>query len=255
MRERNERARAPSRRTPDPDDRARRCPRDRPLPRVRSGDPGHRAEPDPVLPRRRRRDLLHDAGARRTALYRPVAGSFASYAEEFLGPRLGFITGWTYWLFWVVTGMAEITAAGLYVQYWFRHPAVGLRALIVRRALRRSTSISVALFGELEFWLALIKVAAIVGMIIICIGVLAFRLRRRSATPRPSSTCGPTAGFFPKGFGGTLIDPADRDVRLPRGRAGRRDGGRVQGPGEDPAHRRSTASVIVSSSSTSARWR
>ena len=53
------------------------------------------------------------------ALYRPVAGSFASYAEEFLGRRLGFITGWTYWLTWVVTAMAEITAAGIYVQYWF----------------------------------------------------------------------------------------------------------------------------------------
>ena len=37
------------------------------------------------------------------ALYRPVAGSFASYAEEFLGRRLGFITGWTYWITWVVT--------------------------------------------------------------------------------------------------------------------------------------------------------
>ena len=45
-------------------------------------------------------------------LYRPVAGSFATYAEEFVGPFAGFATGWSYWFMWVVTGMAEITAVG-----------------------------------------------------------------------------------------------------------------------------------------------
>src|SRR5246127_3202545 len=50
--------------------------------------------------------------------YRPVAGSFASYAEEFVGPFAGFVTGWSYWFMWVVTGMAELTAIGVYVGYW-----------------------------------------------------------------------------------------------------------------------------------------
>ena len=31
-------------------------------------------------------------------MYRPVSGSFAEYAREFLGPFFGFVTGWTYWL-------------------------------------------------------------------------------------------------------------------------------------------------------------
>ena len=52
-------------------------------------------------------------------LYRPVSGSFATYAEEFVGPWAGFITGWSYWFMWVVIGMAEITAVGVYVHYWF----------------------------------------------------------------------------------------------------------------------------------------
>ena len=51
-------------------------------------------------------------------MYRPVSGSFATYADEFVGPWAGFATAWTYWLMWVVIGMAEITAAGIYVQYW-----------------------------------------------------------------------------------------------------------------------------------------
>ena len=50
-------------------------------------------------------------------LYRPVSGSFATYAEEFVGPWAGFITGWSYWFMWVVVGMAEITAVGVYVHY------------------------------------------------------------------------------------------------------------------------------------------
>jgi len=45
-------------------------------------------------------------------MYRPVAGSYATYADEFVGPWAGFTTAWTYWLMWVVIGMAEITAAG-----------------------------------------------------------------------------------------------------------------------------------------------
>ncbi|MGY2063183.1 amino acid permease, partial [Nocardia gipuzkoensis] len=51
--------------------------------------------------------------------YRPVSGSFAEYANEFLGRFAGFATGWTYWAVWVATCMAEITVAGKYVKYWF----------------------------------------------------------------------------------------------------------------------------------------
>src|SRR5271166_4251563 len=51
-------------------------------------------------------------------LYRPVTGSFATYAAEFVGPWAGFVTGWSYWLLWVLVGIAELTAVGVYVRYW-----------------------------------------------------------------------------------------------------------------------------------------
>ena len=54
--------------------------------------------------------------------YQPVSGTFAAYAEEFLGPFAGFVTGWSYWFMWIVVAMAELTAVGIYVNYWF--PAV-----------------------------------------------------------------------------------------------------------------------------------
>ncbi|MGR5910961.1 hypothetical protein ACT7C4_24945 [Bacillus pacificus] len=44
---------------------------------------------------------------------------FSKYAYDYLGPLAGYITGWNYWFLWVVTCMAEITAAGIYMQYWF----------------------------------------------------------------------------------------------------------------------------------------
>jgi amino acid transporter, AAT family len=63
-------------------------------------------------------------------LYRPVSGSFATYAEEFIGPWAGFMTGWSYWFMWVVIGMAEITAVGVYVHYWFPGVPQWIPALI-----------------------------------------------------------------------------------------------------------------------------
>ena len=47
----------------------------------------------------------------------PVSGSFGTYAYKFLGPLAGYITGWTYWFMWIVTCMAEITAAGRCITY------------------------------------------------------------------------------------------------------------------------------------------
>lgn len=46
----------------------------------------------------------------------PVSGSFSAYANHFIGPLAGYVTGWTYWFMWVVTGMAELTAVGIYVR-------------------------------------------------------------------------------------------------------------------------------------------
>src|SRR6201988_694181 len=51
--------------------------------------------------------------------YRPVAGSFATYADEFCGPFAGFVTGWSYWFMWIVTAMAELPEIRIYVRHRF----------------------------------------------------------------------------------------------------------------------------------------
>ncbi|MFD4430406.1 amino acid permease [Nocardia sp. NPDC058497] len=134
--------------------------------------------------------------------YRPVSGSFAEYAHEFLGRFAGFATGWSYWAVWVSTCMAEITVAGKYVQYWFDIPQ-WVTALVVLAVLFAANLISVRIFGEGEFWFSAIKVTAILAMIMIGIGVLVFGFGH-AADPTVTNLWA-DGGVFPHGFGQTLL--------------------------------------------------
>ncbi|MER6030629.1 amino acid permease [Streptomyces sp. NPDC001851] len=136
-------------------------------------------------------------------MYRPVSGSFSEYAREFIGPFAGFVTGWTYWLFWVVTGITEVTAAAAYMTYWFDIPQ-WVSALIFTIVLYGANLISVKLFGELEFWFSMVKVTAIIGMILICAGILTIGFSDAGDTASVSHLWN-EGGFFPHGVGSTLM--------------------------------------------------
>ncbi|MGW5390165.1 amino acid permease [Streptomyces koyangensis] len=136
-------------------------------------------------------------------MYRPVSGSFSEYAREFIGPFAGFVTGWTYWLFWVVTGITEVTAAAQYMTYWFDVPQ-WVSALLFTIILYGANLISVKIFGELEFWFSMVKVTAIVGMILICLGILTLGFSDAGDTATVAHLWN-QGGFFPEGIGGTLM--------------------------------------------------
>jgi AAT family amino acid transporter/D-serine/D-alanine/glycine transporter len=136
--------------------------------------------------------------------YRPVAGSFASYAEEFVGPFAGFVTGWSYWFMWVVTAMAELTAIGIYVHFWLPDVPQWLPGLCALAILYGTNTLAVRIYGELEFWFALLKVVTIVALILAGLAVIFFKL----------GALGPTAsfsnlwthhGFMPFGLLGVLL--------------------------------------------------
>ncbi|MFI2030839.1 amino acid permease [Streptomyces buecherae] len=137
-------------------------------------------------------------------MYRPVSGSFSEYAREFLGPFFGFVTGWTYWLFWVVTGITEVTAAAKYMQYWWSDIPQWVSALVFTVILFGANLISVKLFGELEFWFSMIKVTAILGMILIGLGVITIGFSDAGDTASFTHLWD-DGGFFPKGIDGTLM--------------------------------------------------
>ncbi|WP_127009196.1 amino acid permease [Veillonella sp. CHU110] len=93
--------------------------------------------------------------------------SFIDFVEEYLGDRAAFITGWTYWFCWLSLAMADLTAVGLYMQYWLPWMPQWIPALVVLAVLLVMNLTAVKHFGEMEFWFALIKVIAIVSLIII----------------------------------------------------------------------------------------
>ncbi|TDD27469.1 amino acid permease [Actinomadura sp. KC06] len=136
--------------------------------------------------------------------YRRAEGGFAGYAREFLGPFWGYATTWTYWIIWVTTGMAELTAAGTYIQKWWPGVEQWQTALVALLILFVVNLISVKLFGELEFWFAMIKVAAIVMMIMVGMGVLIFGFSDAGETAAASNLWD-HGGVFPEGYSATIM--------------------------------------------------
>lgn len=93
--------------------------------------------------------------------------SFVDFVREYMGNGAAFITGWTYWFCWISLAMADVTAAGFYIQYWFPNIAQWVPSLIILMILLIMNLTAVKLFGEMEFWFALIKVVAIMALIVI----------------------------------------------------------------------------------------
>ncbi|HEX3566567.1 MAG TPA: amino acid permease [Acidimicrobiales bacterium] len=137
------------------------------------------------------------------AMDRPVSGSFASYAGAMLGPWAGFATAWTYWLMWITTVMAEITAIGIYVRYFFPGTPQWLPALIAVAVLVSVNLISVRWFGEIEFWFALVKILAIVTFVVAGLAIVAFGLRHLGH--HGAANLWSEGGVFPKGVLGRLV--------------------------------------------------
>ncbi|WP_370972227.1 amino acid permease [Amycolatopsis sp. cg9] len=134
-------------------------------------------------------------------LYRPSSGAFVSYAREFMGEKGAYVAGWMHFLNWSTTGIADITAIALYAHFWsfFSPIPQWVLALIALAVVLTLNLVSVKLFGEMEFWFAIVKVAALVLFMAIGIFLLVTR------TPIDGSAPGPQliaehGGIFPTGL-------------------------------------------------------
>lgn len=97
----------------------------------------------------------------------PSTGSFADYSRNALGGWAGFSTAWLYWYFWVIVVGFEAVAGAKVLQYWLPDVPLWLFALILMALMTATNLFSVASFGEIEFWFAGIKVAAIVIFLVL----------------------------------------------------------------------------------------
>ncbi|BCQ36896.1 MULTISPECIES: amino acid permease [Erwinia] len=92
--------------------------------------------------------------------------SFADFVSDYLGPKASFFLGWSYWLSWVVTCIADVVVCGGYMQFWLPELSPWIPALLTLGLLCLFNLLSVKMFGEAEFWFAIIKVIAIIALIV-----------------------------------------------------------------------------------------
>lgn len=136
------------------------------------------------------------------AVVHPTAGSFGTYAEIYLGPMMGFIVRYTYWIQQVLLIGSEAVAVGIYMGWWFPGTPVWLWAIGSAVVVVWVNTRAVHNFGSVEYWLTVIKVSAIVGFILVGLsrifGIVGDPVGLHNVT-------GLAGGFMPNGFSGVWM--------------------------------------------------
>ncbi|TDV51493.1 histidine:proton symporter (AAT family) [Pseudomonas graminis] len=143
------------------------------------------------------------------AVRNPVSGSFGEYATTYLGPLAGFVLGWTYAFEMVIVCLADVTAFGIYMGFWFPEVPRWIWVLGIVFLIGALNLCSVKVFGETEFWLSLLKVGAIIAMILAGFGIMLFGIGTVSGGGVSSvSNLWAYGGFMPNGIGGLVASLA-----------------------------------------------
>src|SRR5690349_5879994 len=130
-------------------------------------------------------------------LHRPTSGAFVSYMREFYGEAGAYVTGWMYWLNWALTGIAELSAVGLYVQFWWPNMPAWATVLIALAVVLVINLLSAKAFGEFEFWASVLKVLAIVVFLAVGVVVVAFAMNIGDHVAGISNLWSNPGGFWP----------------------------------------------------------
>ncbi|MEA6858072.1 amino acid permease, partial [Salmonella enterica subsp. enterica serovar Kentucky] len=132
----------------------------------------------------------------------PVAGSFSHFAYKYWGGFAGFASGWNYWVLYVLVAMAELTAVGKYIQFWYPEIPTWASAAAFFVIINAINLTNVKVFGEMEFWFAIIKVIAVIAMILFGAWLLFSDTAGPQATVRNLWEQG---GFLPHGWTGLVM--------------------------------------------------
>ena len=134
----------------------------------------------------------------------PQTGSFSRYAQDYLGPLAGYITGWTYCFEILIVGIADVTAFGIYMGVWFPDVPHWMWVLSVVLIIGGINMMSVKVFGELEFWFSFFKVLTIIVMILAGLGIIIWGIGN-GGHPTGISNLWTHGGFFSNGIMGTVL--------------------------------------------------
>ncbi|WP_409420157.1 amino acid permease [Pseudaeromonas sp. ZJS20] len=135
----------------------------------------------------------------------PVSGSFSHFAYRYWNGFAGFLSGWNYWVLYVLVSMAELTVVGKYVQFWFPDIPTWVSAAVFFVVINGINLANVKLFGEMEFWFSIIKVVAILGMIGFGCWLL---VTGKGGEQAMVSNLWNNGGFMPNGWHGLIMSLA-----------------------------------------------
>ncbi|MBD2806524.1 amino acid permease [Xenorhabdus sp. ZM] len=138
------------------------------------------------------------------AVNRSTPGSFSYYATHYLGPLAGFLTGWTYVFEMLVVCLADVTAFGIYMKLWFPHVDQWIWVLSIVFFIGAINLCNVKVFGEMEFWLSIIKVVAIIAMIVGGFAIMKMGFTQEVGYTAVLSNLWQHGGFMPNGIAGII---------------------------------------------------
>jgi L-asparagine transporter-like permease len=136
------------------------------------------------------------------AVVHPVAGAFGVYAEQYLNDWAGFVVRGTYGFAEILAVGAEVTAAGIYLAFWFPNVPQWIWVVLISAALVGLNSMEVNNLGEFEYWFAMIKVAAILAFVVVGLSLI-FGVGSRNALGFANLTA--HGGFLPNGWRGVWL--------------------------------------------------
>ena len=96
----------------------------------------------------------------------PSQHTFVSFISRYVGRGAGYFAGWSYWIGLTFVAMAELTAVSTYVKFWFPHWQTWIIQVLFLLTLTLVNLVAVKVFGETEYWFAMIKIIAIIAMIV-----------------------------------------------------------------------------------------
>ncbi len=128
--------------------------------------------------------------------------SFADFCSAYLGPWAGFFLGWSYWLSWVVAAIADMIVIGGYMQYWDPTLPAWIPAFSTIIVLTALNLLTVKLFGEMEFWFALLKILAILTFLLVSLYLIFTNFVSPNGTMASFSHLMDEKAMFPFGLSG-----------------------------------------------------
>ncbi|MBS1907038.1 MAG: amino acid permease [Actinobacteria bacterium] len=140
-------------------------------------------------------------------LYRTTSGAFVSWMREFFGEKAAYYTGWMYWTNWALTGIAELSAVGLYIQYWWPQMPTWATVLIALAVVLVVNLLSAKAFGEFEFWASVLKVTAIIVFLVVGLVVVVLSLDVGGHRAGVQNLWSNPGGFWPTGDGFAWYGP------------------------------------------------